>query len=158
MKTLQQIIERNDYVRINKAMRERVREIAEIIRNKMDDLDIEQGCDGGVTIKHGIEWHDYSVCAFKTNATTDYFLCARCAQGYFYNLENDFEGYWRGDFGCFMVPASPKLLVMFLNDVQQILEKLDAIETKKVSEIENALSNGSKPDTMKHFRKMKGLN
>lgn len=138
MKTLDEIIKRNDYVRVTKQLRERAHELAEIIREKLVELDAD-----GVRIKHeNGKSVDYIVCEFTYEGFEESTLTVSSASdcgGEYYDLEG-----WKCVNHFFygtIFREKPYYLRIFLNDCRAILEKIDEMETKKVTECEQALKN-----------------
>ena len=140
MKTLDEIIKRNDYVRVTEQMRERAHELARIILKKIVELDLEDEtwCFNG---------HNYKVHTVVSNQGTDDLLCVPVVSDFdghlsmdFYNLHGR-NGYLYGDYSCPLHDASNFRYRDFLNDCKDIFAWLDHMESKKVSECEEALKN-----------------
>lgn len=140
MKTLDEIIKRNDYVRVTKQLRERAHELSEIILRKIVELDCAEStmCFNG---------HSYEVHTLTSNVSSEDFLCVQEFGDFdgdmyvsHYNLHGR-KGYMHGDFNCPLKDASNAMYRDFLNDCRDILAWLDHIESKKVTECEQALKN-----------------
>ena len=128
MKTIDEIVNRNDYKSLNEALNERVKEIAEIIRKKMYYLQIE-------------ELDDYRICEVKSNSGfSDDYLAVEDVYAY-RSLEADGEYYFCNDFNCKVCAASYQQKLEFLNNSRNLFNLLDSIETKKCDEIKNSLEN-----------------
>jgi hypothetical protein len=128
MKTIDEIVARNDYKNLNEALNERVKEIAEIIRKKMYYLQIE-------------ELDDYRICEVKANSGfSDDYLAVE-DEFAFRSLEADSSYYYCNDFNCHVCAASYHQKLNFLNSCKRLFEELDQIETKKCEEIKKALEN-----------------
>ena len=128
MKTIDEIVNRNDYKSLNEALNERVKEIAEIIRKKMYCLQIE-------------ELDYYRICEVKSRSgfSDDYLAIG---DGYaFRSLESDGEYFFCNDFNCKVIAASYEEKLGFLNYSRNLFNLLDSIETKKCDEIKKALEN-----------------
>lgn len=124
MKTVDEIINRHDYVRLNESLNNKVEELAMIIRNKMVELDL-------------IDLGDYHISNISAN-------------GYAAHLLNDMDNnsvesskfyYYCGDFNCPITPATSKSKLDFLNKAKDLLQELDRIETVKCEAIKEALTN-----------------
>lgn len=126
MKTIDEIVARIDYKNLNEALNERVKEIAEIIRKKMNYLQIE-------------ELGDYRICEVKSNCgCSDDYLAIEYEYSY-RSLEADGEYYYCNDFNCKVCAASYHQKLDFLNSSKRLFDELDQIETKKCEEIKKAL-------------------
>lgn len=124
MKTIDEIVARSDYKNLNKALNERVKEIAEIIRKKMYYLQIE-------------ELDYYRICEVKSRSgsSDDYLAIAD------ESLESSVDYYYCNDFNCHVIAASYQDKLSFLNYSRNLFNLLDSIETKKCAEIKKALEN-----------------
>lgn len=146
MKTLEEIIARNDYKNLTSALKQKASELARTIRDKMIEVDIEQ-----VVVK------EFSYMMKKTifhledgNYETHRCLCY-LAKGWaepivngeptYYNLEET-DDHGEQNNGLF---ASTEMLCCFVNNAREILNKIDEIETIKCKEIEETLNKDSKP-------------
>ena len=126
MKTVDEIVARQDYEKLNGALNERVKEIADIIRKKMCYLQIT-------------ELDDYRICEVKANSGySDDYLAVEGEYGYS-SLETDGGYYFCNDFNCHVCAASYQQKLDFLNSSKSLFEQLDAIETAKCEEISKAL-------------------
>ena len=130
MKTIDEIVNRNDYKSLNEALNERVKEIAEIIRKKMYCLQIE-------------ELDYYRICEVKSGSgSSDDYLAI--GDGYAVrSLESDGEYYFCNDFNCKVIAASYEEKLGFLNYSRNLFNLLDSIETKKCDEIKKALEKNN---------------
>ena len=128
MKKQHEIVARSDYKNLNEALNERVKEIAEIIRKKMYELELT-------------ELDYYRICEVKsgTGFSDDY--PAINDEYAFRSLEADGEYYFCNDFNCKVIAASYQEKLGFLNYSRNLFNLLDAIETKKCDEIKKALEN-----------------
>ena len=143
MKTLDEIINRQDYVRVNKALVERANELAEIFANKFYELvgAWDEREDHYPPFLINVNGHEY--CA-KYNIRGN--GIDKWTDGFRFVL---FE-WWNGDdrycsksLNCtqYGTEASYYDYVNFLNDAKDILAKLDESETKMVKDAENAIEN-----------------
>lgn len=135
MKTIDEIVNRSDYVKLNEALQKRTRNIAKIVLDKMRELDIRS-----------IPEYDLRIIKYSCNAGySDRFLCVvdydYQDEGYenARSLESSESYYYGGDFNCWIQCASYDDRLNFLNHAKEIFEYLDEIETEKCSNIENAL-------------------
>lgn len=144
MKTLDEIISRNDYERANSALIKRANELAEIIRGKMIQLGVKavhttvrRGnavCTSANIVLHRTPYyHNGEVCSLPYN------LCYKETEydmDCYYDLdEKDTDG----NTGNNKVPTN-RMYIIFLNHVRNILAELDEIETEKVAACEQALA------------------
>lgn len=149
-KTVEEILKRNDYVRLTENLVERVEEIAKIVRHKMYYLDIDKITVNGVTV-----------------AITTYYNC-NFGSTTFLAMPTEYREEWNGSYGrpqineddelvytsledinkdycigddwnCRFIGADNKQARLFLNNAKAILERLDEIETEQVDEINKAL-------------------
>lgn len=136
MKTLDEIVNRNDYVRLNEALMDRVFELAQIVLEKMKELDVKYidefdlrivkySCNAGFSERH--------LCIVDQNFGEYEYENAR-------SLEVSSSYYYCNDFNAWIQAASSKDRLNFLNNAKSILEYLDALETEKCNDIEEALS------------------
>lgn len=131
MKTIEEIITRNDYVRVTQRLADAVVELAEKVRTKMEALDLE-------------DWDTFRVCRVHSRCGyTDTHLAYIREDGMCFNLETSNFGYYYfcNDYNCKVMCASNKMRLEFLNEAREILHELDEYETSKVSEIEASLAN-----------------
>ena len=126
MKTIDEIVARSDYKNLNYALNERVKEIAEIIRKKMYELQIN-------------DLGEYSIIEVKSNSGfSDEYLSVEDEYAY-RSLEDDESRCFAGDYNCHICAATYQQKLHFLNSSKSLFEMLDKIETKKCEEIEKAL-------------------
>lgn len=146
MKTVTEIIERNDYKRLTPSLKERTEEVAEIIRKKMRQLHIDniKLDEDNVTLKFE---------TFNANCGSSY-TCLMLLRGVEYDdwYEKNVEKYvsiesighswyYGGDYDCYIVGANYKEALKFLNNANSIMQQLDKIETKQVEEVNKALAD-----------------
>lgn len=130
MKTLDQIIENENYTRLNGALVERSVELAKKIRQAMDTAEIT-------------EVGDFRICTLKANCGySDRTLHILNDETMSYSsLEHTDSYYFCGDFNCWVESANGKDRLRFLNSAKRILEEIDAIKEKRISDVEQALKN-----------------
>ena len=132
MKT--EIINNENYTKLNDALVERSIGLAEKIREAMRSAEIE-------------EIGDYSIRTVRTNSgfsDTALYIEAAVDSNWgaipeYHSLETTESRYYMGDFNCWIEAAKGKDRLKFLNDAKSILEEIDKIKQKRMSEVENAL-------------------
>lgn len=146
MKTLDEILRRNDYARLTATLKARVEEIAKRIREKMDYLDIadDDNFDNG---EIGIDGVVVRVVSMKRRTFGEYEYLAikregECHGDYkWYSLEDvGKEYYYAGDFTAKVVGATNKEALAFLNVAKKLIKGLGDVEDKSVKSIEAALN------------------
>ena len=141
VKTIDEILKRDDYARLTKALKDRTEEIAVKVRRKMNDLDLDEIYIEGLTLivkeysaDHG-QYH-FDNLSIKQYCAVDY------DGGYdeYLSLEDINESYYAyDDYYCKVEGASNKEALKFLNSAKKIFEYLDEIETQQVNEVNKAL-------------------
>ena len=146
MKTLDEIINRKDYIRMNNALIERAHEVALIIRKKMMQIGMKASKSApGIALKEinrymngECIWCGISIC-YREEITDP-------EDRYYYQLDG------REPFRYYSIDertssnesvndeADSKMLLYFLNNVRNILDEIDELETEKVGEIEKAIN------------------
>lgn len=141
-KSIDEIINRDDYARLTKALKDRTEEIAVKVRRKMQDLDLDEMIINGLTLtvkKYSADYGQYhsDKLSIERHCTdTDY---DREYTEYL-SLEDINESYYlAGDFKCRITGASNKQALKFLNSAKKIFENLDEIETQQVNDVTKAL-------------------
>ena len=117
MKTVDEIISRRDYVRLNVALKKRVEEIADLINDKMKELEIKTCKDYHLIKGEECLWYDDGEygCAYK--------------------------------FGSMSIPCTRtnyRMNLQLLNNAQDIFCRLSAAEAEKCKQITDALEKVSK--------------
>ena len=144
--TLDEILNRNDYVRLTATLRPRVEEIAKRIREKMEDLDIANN-DDFYRGEIGIDNVVVRVKSIKSRAGEYEYLAIKREGEYYgesswYSLEDiGKEYYYAGDFAAKVVGASNKEALAFLNVAKKLIEGLGNIEGESVKNLQIALKN-----------------
>lgn len=139
MKTLDEIIARQDYVRANAALVERAREIADLFARKFNELYGAWDSRENVFPSKTIEVNGHSYCA-KWNIRGENYERILC--GYrFVREKNNPTDYVSLNNEKFGLQASWHDYVDFLNDAKGILAELDEAETELVKETEKAIKN-----------------
>ena len=146
-KTLDEILSRNDYARLSASLKTRVEEIAKRIREKMEELDIENDDDFD-SGEIGIEGVVVRVISMKRRTFSEYEYLAIKREGEcygeasWYSLEDiGKEYYYAGDFTAKVVGASNKEALAFLNVAKKLIEGLGSIEDKRVNSVQTAIKN-----------------
>lgn len=152
MKTIDEILNRNDYQIMTAQLKERVEEIAHKVRLKLVELDLEDK-ELGITIKDANGCNvDYVVlhCASVTsNSCGSYEFLGidvssneenrngwRCL----HSLEDvNKDYYYAQDYNAPVHGASNKEALRFLNAAPQLFKSLDEIEEKQVQAVKDAL-------------------
>lgn len=149
-KTLDEILNRNDYVRLSESLKEQTKEIAKRIRTKMVELDINNDSfDNGEIGADGV-----TVCvkSRKSNAGSYEFLAIKRKGDYYgeaewYSLEDVGKDYYfAGDFNAEIVGASNKEALAFLNVAKKLIEGLGEVEDKLMNSVQTALKNAPSGD------------
>lgn len=133
MKTLDEILKREDYKRLTSKMAERVYDIAIKIRRKMHSLDIKELTVDGLKIRD---------CKRRSNVDSYVFLAVVDNEDYedsLYDI-ND-SGYLHNDYSCYINGATNKEALAFLNRARKIIEYLGEKEEEKVKAIQQAMAD-----------------
>ena len=133
-----EILNRNDYVRLSAKLKSRVEELAKRIREKMEELDIENDDDFD-SGEIGIDNVVVRVVSMKrrTFGEYEYLAIKRDGECYgeasWYSLEDiGKEYYYAGDFTAKVVGASNKEALSFLNVAKKLIEGLGELEHNRV--------------------------
>lgn len=131
-KSLDAILNRKDYKRLTEQLKERVSEIAKLIREKMEELDLQTLELNHIELaicSEGYDWRTYYYLAISydkyTNASLE-------DLGQTIHLEKDCP--------CEINGANNNLGLIFLNHAKDFIEKLGEIEDHKVAAVSKALS------------------
>lgn len=133
MKTLDEILKREDYKRLTSKMAERVYDKAIKIRRKMHSLDIKELTVDGLKIRD---------CKRRSNVDSYVFLAVVDNEDYedsLYDI-ND-SGYLHNDYSCYINGATNKEALAFLNRARKIIEYLGEKEEEKVKAIQQAMAD-----------------
>lgn len=142
MKTLQEIIERNDYERINSALKNRAYELAVKIRTKFEQLmpvwdsRKEDYPDWAVDLSgrwYTVKYNIYRYNGVKETDSTTLCVFPNHLDDTWYSLENQ-------PYAAYATDTPAAVFVQFLNDAKQILKQLDEKETELVNEANAALN------------------
>ena len=140
-KSIDEIINRDDYARLTKTMKDRTEEIAVKVRRKMNDLDLDTIKVDGLTLtvkKYSADYGQYH----SDKLSIERHCIDVYNEGYneYVSLEDINESYYlAGDYKCWITGASNKEALKFLNSAKKIFEYLDEIETQQVNEVNKAL-------------------
>lgn len=133
MKTIDEILKRDDYRKLIPALRNRAEEIAKKIEYKMVELDVDS-----------IEINDFCLCLIqgRTNRGSYEYLAIGTRASGFYCVDGAFrDGYIHGDFNYPCSAASNNLMLNFLNNAKAFIGMLGDIETEKAKSITKALKD-----------------
>lgn len=141
-KSIDEILNRDDYARLTKALKDRTEEIAVKVRRKMNDLDLDEiKADGfklavkKYTADHG-QYHSDKLSIEQHCIDDDY---GREYTEYL-SLEDINESYYlAGDYKCRITGASNKQALKFLNAAKKIFEYIDDTESEQVNEVNKVL-------------------
>lgn len=131
-KSLDAILNRQDYKRLTEQLKERVSEIAKLIHKKMDELDVDTvyGEPFKVMVYSGnSNVGEYSYLAYYKNETYESLEEPGC------------HYYYGGDYMCYIKGVSNKRALQFLNSAKKIIEQLSEIEDQKAAEVSKALAD-----------------
>lgn len=146
MKTIDEIINRQDYVRMNNALIARAHEVAVIIRDKMNQIDMKASKSAPcIALKEIFRYSNgerfscgLSLC-YRVAITDpeDRYYCQLdgCKPFRYYSLDERTS--WNESVND---EADSKMLLYFMNNVRTILDEIDELETKKVAEMEKAIN------------------
>ena len=140
-KSIDEIINRDDYTRLTKTLKDRTEEIAVKVRRKMNDLDLYTIKVDGLTLtvkKYSADYGQYhsDKLSIERHCIDDY----KEEYNEYVSLEDINESYYlAGDYKCWITGASNKEALKFLNSAKKIFEYLDEIETQQVNDVTKAL-------------------
>lgn len=130
MKTLDEIINRQDYARVNNALMKRAPEIARIIRDKMEYLGLDS-----------LEEFRLDLCRVRHGANRA--LCTREVVSYDVTWYNDLCGEVDVFSYSHLYKARPCDCLYLLTHAREIFEYLDNYESEYVAKVEKALAETS---------------
>ncbi len=133
MKTLQQIIERDDYKRLSRNLANKVEELANIVIKKMEELDIEELGELAI-VKKSASYFEHKYLVIKKDYYYQSGVLNVCKNSDYGNGRVGF--YYAGDYSKWVDFATNQEALYFLNNFKKYMELLDEIEGKKVAEIE----------------------
>lgn len=145
MKTLDEILKRNDYVKLSPSLKAAAKDIARRIREKIEDLDLANDDD----FYHGeIGIGDVAVRIESVNSRhSEYDFLAIKREGEslgdasWFSLEDIGEKYYfKGDYTAEVCGASNKEAIAFLNVAKQLIEGLGDVEQKRIDRALQALN------------------
>jgi hypothetical protein len=127
MRTLEEIINRQDYTKLTYDLNRRVQQLAKVVRNKMVELDLYE-----------LKNYPYAIRTLHSSCGAySYLDCEDEELGG--SLEDNGDYYYCGDYNARVYAASNRSKLGFLNNVKAILQELDETETKQVEEINKAI-------------------
>ena len=133
MKTLQQIIERDDYKRLSRNLANKVEELANIVIKKMEELDIEELGELAI-VKKSASYFEHKYLVIKKDYYYQSGVLNVCKNSDYGNGRVGF--YYGGDYSKWVDFATNEEALYFLNNFKKYMELLDEVESKKVAEIE----------------------
>ena len=134
MKTLDEIINNENYKRLNRALIDRSIELATKIHEAMRSAEIT-------------EIGDYSIRTVKSHSgysDTSLYILAQTESDYetypeYRSLEDRTSRYYCNDFNCWIEAAKGKDRLKFLNDAKSILNEIYTIKQERIANVEKAL-------------------
>lgn len=141
-KSIDEIINRDDYARLTKALKDRTEEIAVKVRRKMQDLDLDEMIINGLTLTVKKYSADYGQYHSDKLSIEQHCIDDDYGREYteYLSLEDINESYYlAGDFKCRITGASNKQALKFLNSAKKIFEYLDDTESEQVNDVTKAL-------------------
>jgi len=140
MKTLDEIINNENYTKLNGALVDRSIELAGKIREAMQSAEIEE--IGDYSIRTVRTRSGFSDTALYIEAMVDSSNWGATPE--YHSLETSGSGYYTGDFNCWIQAAAGKDRLKFLNDAKSILEEIEKIKQKRIEDIEKVLKDVEK--------------
>ena len=135
MKTLDEIINNENYEKLNGALIERSVELAEKIRKAMRSAEVTE--IGDYSIRTVSSYSGFSDTSLYVVAEVGDELGSKLE---YRSLEATKSKYFCGDFSCWITSAKGKDRLKFLNDAKSLLEKIEDIKQKRMEEVEIALN------------------
>ena len=139
-----QILARQDYVKVTKSLREKCDQLESDISAKMVELELD-GRNGGIIVNnvsiYCIKGYLFIRTPEKDSIKGPYYDCAEYRQ--IRSGENDVENVTDDEGGNHFVfyPCSNKHALEFINNAAAIIKELGKIEQEKVDDIQNAINN-----------------
>lgn len=143
VKTIDEILKRDDYARLTKTLKDRTEEIAVKVRRKMNALDLDEIYIEGLTLivkeysaDHG-QYH-FDNLSIKRHCIDDY----NEESDKYVSLEDVNKSYYAyDDYYCKVEGANNKEALKFLNSAKKIFEYLDDTESEQVNDVTKALED-----------------
>lgn len=136
MKTLDEIINNENYEKINGALVYRSIELAEKIRNAMLSAELTEIGDYSIrTVRSNSGFSDTAL-YIEVEIDNEYELVT----GY-RNLETKESRYFVHDFNSWIEAAKGSDRLKFLNDARSIIDEIDNIKQRRVDDVEKALKS-----------------
>lgn len=147
MKTIDEILNREDYIRLTPQLKERVEHIAGLIRKKLVELDEtdriilikgERKCDN---VEVACRW-------VLADGAKRVYLAMNCSteedEDYGFTVWKSLEDvnnshYYYNDYNAFVKGASYNSALRFLNVAKRVVEEVGEIEERKVQAVSKAL-------------------
>ena len=136
MKTLDEIINNENYERLNGALVYRSIELAEKIRNAMYSAELTEIGDYSIrTVRSNSGFSDTALYILaKIDNDSEYETCYR-------NLETMTSRYFCNDFHCWIEAAKGCDRLKFLNEARSVIDEIDSIKQRRADEVEKALKS-----------------
>jgi len=135
MKTLDQIIEREDYQKINSALKDRAIELGKKLSEACLKIKSHLGCQfrlGGVVFEFERK---------KSNSGFSETFLYIYYEEYSYCIEVTQSFYYANDFNCWVKAAPSAVLLYFLNNAKAIFADLEQTQNEIISQCEKALKD-----------------
>lgn len=134
MKTLDEIINNAEYERLNGALVSRSYELAQKIRMAMRSAELTGVGDYSIRTITTRSGFSYTSLYIEAEIESDW----GCEPEY-HDLELSESSYYTGDFNCWIEAADGKDRLKFLNDAKSILEEIESIKQKRMTDVESVL-------------------
>lgn len=136
MKTLDEIINNENYKKINGALVDRSIELAEKIRNAMLSAELTEIGDYTIrTVRSNSGFSDTAL-YIEVEIDNEYDIVTD-----YRNLETTESRYFVHDFKCWIEAAKGSDRLKFLNDARSIIDEIDTIKQRRVDQAEKALKS-----------------
>ena len=134
MKTLDEIINNENYERLNGALVSRSIELAEKIRKAMRSAEVTEVGDYSIrTVRSNSGFSDTAL-YIAAEVDTVWETCTE-----YRSLENSTSGYYCNDFHRWIEAAKGRDRLKFLNDARSILDEIESIKQRRIASVEDAL-------------------
>ena len=142
MKTLQEIIERNDYKNINSSLKKRAYELAEKIHAKYEELcpvwDSRKEDVPQFAVHVGSRWYTVRYNVYSYNGVKETEGTCLCVFPDW--LEKEWFSLEYQPHAVYATKTPAAVFVQFLNDAAEIIQRLDEKESELVADAEKAMN------------------
>ena len=139
-KKLKRIVILDDYKKLSKKLAKKCEELADIIIDKMIDLDINELDDLQIKTAHSFHGISENYLIIKNFNKDEYgYHDSGSLNNCKANNKNENGSYFEGDLTCWIKYATYEESLYFLNNIKRYFKLLNNIDIKKCNEIENAL-------------------